>query len=73
MPDIDWCPSAIAALDPQHLIFEPGYMPAKSQRGRRGCKYIPKAEELVFMIDFKQNKSERQVVSDRVGLDYNEK
>ena len=59
MPDVDWCLSVIAALDPLHPIFEPGYMPANEHRGRRGRKYIPKAEELVFMIDFNNNRSEK--------------
>jgi hypothetical protein len=28
LPDVDWCLSAISALDPVHPIFEPGYMPS---------------------------------------------
>ncbi len=64
MPDVDWCLSAISALDPLHPIFEPGYMPANEDRGRRGRKYTPNAEELVYMIEFNQN---------RKNKDFNEK
>ena len=52
LPDVDWCISAISALDPLHPIFEPGYMPSNEQRGRRGRRYMPAAEELVYMLDF---------------------
>ena len=54
LPDVDWCLSAISALDPLHPIFEPGYTPSNEDRGRRGRKYAPKAEELVFMLEFDQ-------------------
>jgi hypothetical protein len=52
LPDVDWCLSALSALDSLNPIFEPGYMPPNDQRGRRGQKYLPDAEELVYMIDF---------------------
>ena len=52
LPDVDWCLSAISALDPLHPIFEPGYKPAIEDKGRRGKKYSPTAEELIYMLEF---------------------
>jgi len=60
LPDVDWCLSAISALDPLHPIFEPGYVPSNEQRGRRGRKFIPEAEELVYMIDFQSSISKQK-------------
>ena len=60
LPDVDWCLSAISALDPLHPIFEPGYIPSNEQRGRRGRKFIPEAEELVYMIDFQSSTSKQK-------------
>jgi len=41
------------------MIFDPDYEPPFSQRGRRGNKYIPTAEDLLFLDkphkNFKQN------------------
>jgi hypothetical protein len=48
MPDVDWCLHAVSALNPQHEIFDPDYLPSKSQRGRRGIRYIPKPEDFIF-------------------------
>ena len=39
-------------------------MPANEDWGRRGRKYTPNAEELVYMIEFNQN---------RKNKDFNEK
>ena len=59
LPDVDWCLRALSALDPIHMIFDPDYEPPFSQRGRRGNKYIPTAEDLLFLDkphkNFKQN------------------
>ena len=49
LPDVDWCLRALSALDPIHMIFDPDYEPPFSQRGRRGNKYIPTAEDLLFL------------------------
>ena len=49
MPDVDWCLHAVSALNPQHFIFRPGYYPEKSQIGRRGVRYILKAEDFIFL------------------------
>ena len=49
LPDVDWCLKALSALDPLHMIFDPEYEPPFSQRGRRGNKYIPTAEDLLFL------------------------
>ena len=48
LPDVDWCLKALSALDPLHQIFEPDYRPPLSHRGRRGKRYIPSAEDLLF-------------------------
>ena len=47
-PDVDWCLHAVSALNPQHQIFDPEYIPSKGQRGRRGIRYIPKDEDFIF-------------------------
>ena len=57
LPDVDWCLSAVSTLDPLHPIFEPGYQPSNEQRGRRGRKYTPNAEELVYMLEFEHGNS----------------
>ena len=49
LPDVDWCLKALSALDPLHLIFYPEYVPPFSHRGRRGKKYVPTAEDLLFL------------------------
>ena len=64
-PDVDWCLHAISALNPQHQIFDPYYEPSKSQRGRRGIRYIPKAEDFEFAeeVDRKGNGNENENVN----------
>ena len=47
-PDVDWCLSSISALNPNHQIFDPNYRPSKNQKGRRGIRYVPKAEDFIF-------------------------
>ena len=48
VPDVDWCLNSIAALNPNHQIFDPNFKPSKNQKGRRGIRYIPKAEDFIF-------------------------
>ena len=48
MLDVDWCLHAVSALNPQHRIFDPDYMPSQGERGRRGIRYIPKDEDFIF-------------------------
>ena len=47
-PDVDWCLNSISALNPNHQIFDPNYKPSKNQKGRRGIRYVPKAEDFIF-------------------------
>ena len=54
LPDVDWCLKALSALDPLHQIFEPEYVPPSSHRGRRGKRYIPTAEDLLFIEEEKE-------------------
>ena len=49
LPDVDWCIKALPALDPLHLIFDPEYVPPFNHRGRRGKRYVPTAEDLLFL------------------------
>ena len=49
LPDVDWCIKALSALDPLHLIFDPEYVPPFNHRGRRGSRYVPTAEDLLFL------------------------
>ena len=48
LPDVDWCLKALSSLDPLHQIFEPDYIPPFNHRGRRGTRYIPTSEDLLF-------------------------
>ena len=68
LPDVDWCLKALSALDPLHLIFDPEYEPPFSQRGRRGLRYIPSAEELLSL-----DKSMKQSQSDKYFAEKDEK
>jgi hypothetical protein len=47
-PDVDWCLNSIAALNPNHQIFDLNYKHSKNQKGRRGIRYVPKAEDFIF-------------------------
>ena len=49
LPDVDWCLKALSALDPLHLIFDPEYVAPFNHRGRRGSRYVPTAEDLLFL------------------------
>jgi hypothetical protein len=60
LPDVDWCLKALSSLDPLHQIFEPDYVPPSSHRGRRGIRYIPTAEDLLFMDQEKQPLGDRE-------------
>jgi len=68
LPDVDWCLKALSALDPLHLIFDPEYEPPFSQRGRRGQRYIPSAEELLSL-----DQSMKQSQSDKYSAEKEEK
>ena len=60
LPDVDWCLKALSALDPLHQIFEPEYVPPSSHRGRRGKRYIPTAEDLLFIEEEKEPSKDGQ-------------
>ena len=51
---------ALSSLDPLHQIFEPEYIPPLSHRGRRGKRYVPTAEDLLFIEEEKEHASDEQ-------------
>lgn len=60
LPDVDWCLMALSSLDSLLQIIEPEYVPPSSYRGRRGIRYIPTAEDLLFIEEEKEQERDLQ-------------